>query len=198
MADLSHVLSEYDFILVGDRSGSMATEDMPGGRTRWNYMQESFVSFARDICKIDADGIGLVFFGAQVEAHDGVDAKKVEERFNSTSPRGSTPLAEALTAALAMAGKSAKKDFICVYTDGAPDDPEAVKRVIRDAAAKQNSDEDLTILFVQVGTDPGAARFLQTLDDGLNAKFDIVDAKSQAEADKFGSAAELIAAAIAD
>ena len=53
------------------------------------------------------------------------------------------------------------------------------------------------ILFVQVGDDASATRFLQGLDDNLKgAKFDIVDAKTVAEVDAFASTAELLLAAI--
>lgn len=198
---VSHdALTEYDFIVVIDASGSMSTEDMPGGRSRWQYMQETAESFCRDICKLDADGIGMVVFsGANVQTYDGVDANKVREVFQSRSPRGSTPLAEALTAAFQLAGKSEKKDFIIVFTDGEPDDKAAAARAITQQANKQANDEDLTILFVQVGTDGGATRYLKSLDDDLRgAKFDIVDVKTQAEAEAFASTADLVAAAIDD
>ena len=47
--------------------------------------------------------------------------------------------------------------------------------------------------------DIGAANYLRKLDDDLTgAKFDIVDAKTMAEAEKFPSTAELIVAAIND
>jgi len=194
----SSMLSEYDFILVGDASGSMAETDMPGGKTRWDYMQESMMSFARDICKIDDDGVGLVLFGgSNITSTDGCDAEKIKSMFAARSPRGSTPLAEALTAALKLAGKSAKKDFVMIFTDGVPDDEAAAAKVIRDASNKQDKDEDLTFLFVQVGRDAAATRYLQNLDDNLKgAKFDIVDTKTMAEAEAFATTTDLILAAI--
>jgi Mg-chelatase subunit ChlD len=173
---------------------------MPGGKSRWNYMQETATAFARDLSAIDSDGIGLVLFsGASVQSFDGVNADKVKEAFASRSPRGSTPLAEALTAALTLAGKSDKKDFIIVFTDGVPDDKAAAADVIRKASNKQESDDALTILFVQVGRDGEATRFLQKLDDDLTGcKFDIVDAKTMDEAEKFATTADLVIAAIND
>lgn len=200
MNAIETTLSEYDFIVVIDASGSMATEDMPGGRSRWKAMQETAEQFVRDITKIDADGIGLVVFsGTGTDSFDNVGVSKVTEVFQNRNPRSSTPLAEALTAALKLAGKSDKKDFILVFTDGVPDDEAAAAKVIRDAANKQETDDALTILFVQVGNDAGAAAYLEKLDDQLTGcKFDIVDAKTMAEAEKFNTTVELIAAAIAD
>lgn len=193
------LLSEYDFIAVVDKSGSMSTPDM-GGRSRWAYMQETLVSFCRDLQAIDSDGIGVVIFsGSGQVKEDGVTADRIATLLESNRPSGSTPLAEALEAALSLAGKSAKKDFIIVFTDGTPDDPEKVKTVIKRQAASQATDDACTILFVQVGHDPSATAYLRSLDDALTgAKFDIVDAKTISELEKFSSTTDLIFAAISD
>lgn len=193
-------LSEYDFILVVDASGSMSTEDMPGGRSRWAYMQETAAAFARDLSKFDSDGIDLVIFGGpQVTSYEGVTVDKLTDAFATRRPMGSTPLTEALQAAFKLAGKSDKKDFIMVFTDGVPDDKAGAAKAIIAQSQLQASDEDLTILFVQVGKDTGAAAYLRELDDNLTgAKFDIVDAKTQEEAEAFATTADLVLAAIAD
>ena len=200
MADLQAVLSEYDFIVCIDASGSMGETDMPGGKSRWDYMQETCLSFVRDVEKFDSDGIDVITFGgANIESHQGVTSGKVKEVFASRSPRGSTPLAQALTAAFAAAGKSSKKDFVLVFTDGVPDDGAAAADIIKKQANSQDTDDACTVLFVQVGRDAGAAAYLRKLDDSLTgAKFDIVDAKTMEEAEKYATTAELIAAAIAD
>lgn len=193
------ILTEYDFIVAMDCSGSMSTPDVKG-RSRWETMQESVLAFARDLNKIDSDGLGLVLFGgSNIESYDGVSPEKLVEVFAGRSPRGGTPLAEALTAALKLAGKSDKKDFIVVFTDGVPDDKDAAAKVIRDQSNKQETDDACTILFIQVGYDSGATSYLKMLDDNLKgAKFDIVDAKTIEEAEKFASTAELIIEAIND
>lgn len=193
-------LSEYDFIVALDASGSMSTEDCPGGVSRWAYAQETIGAIARELGKLDSDGIDVVVFsGSRVEAFSGVTADKVADVFASRSPMGSTPLAQALTASFELAGKSDKKDFILVLTDGVPDSQEDAKRVILEQANRQQADDELTILFVQVGRDAQATQYLQQLDDQLTgAKFDIVDSKTVAEVELFGSIAELLVAAIND
>lgn len=193
-------LSEYDFIVCIDASGSMSETDMPGGKSRWDYMQETALSFVRDVEKFDSDGIDVITFGgANIETHQGVTSQKVKDVFASRSPRGSTPLAEALIAAFAAAGKSSKKDFILVFTDGVPDDGAKAAEVIKKQANSQETDDACTVLFVQVGRDAGATAYLRKLDDSLTgAKFDIVDAKTMDEAEKYATTAELVAAAIAD
>lgn len=193
-------LSEYDFVVVVDKSGSMGEEDMPGNRSRWDYMQETALAFTRDICKIDSDGIGLVLFsGTSVVSEDGCDASKVKDVFGNNRPGGSTPLHLALEAAFKLAGKSSKKDFVIVFTDGVPDDGNKAAEVIKRQANSQETDDACTVLFVQVGRDAGAAKYLCSLDDDLKgAKFDIVDAKTMEEAEKFASTVELVLAAIND
>jgi len=192
-------LGEFDFICVVDASGSRDDVVKPGSsRTRWQAVQESAEQFARDVGKFDSDGIDVVIFGgSNVTSHTGVTADKVKEVFATRSPRGSTPLAQALTEALKLAGKSDKKDFIVVFTDGGPDDKAAAADVIRNAANSQESDDSLTILFVQVGDAREATSDVRGLDDNLKgAKFDIVDAKTVDEVDAFTSTTDLILAAI--
>ena len=192
-------LSEYDFIVAIDASGSMGTEDVKG-RSRWETMQETAEQLCRDISKIDSDGLGLVVFsGSNIESFDGVGVDKISEVFRARRPSGSTPLAEALTASLKLAGKSDKKDFVIVFTDGVPDDKNAAAKVIVNAANALSADDELTFLFVQVGNDPAAGAYLKKLDDDLTgAKFDIVDAKTMAEAEAFATTADLVIAAIND
>ena len=199
---MSHALSEFDFIVAIDTSGSMGEPVKRGSnQTRWEAVQETAMTIIREIEKIDEDGLGLVLFGGpNVDSFDGVTADKFREIFASRSPRGTTPLAEALTAALKLAGKSDKKDFVIVLTDGEPNSRADAIKVICDQAKAQGRDEDLTFLFVQVGDDAGATAFLQHLDDGLQEKynlpFDIVDVKTVDEVDQFPSSAELILHAI--
>jgi Mg-chelatase subunit ChlD len=193
-------LSEYDFIVLVDSSGSMSNPVKAGSaKTRWESMQESVMAFVRDIEKFDSDGIDVVQLGGQNKVWQGVTSAKVQELFSTIRPMGTTPLAEALQEAFKLAGKSDKKDFIIVFTDGEPDDKNAVARAIIAQSQLQETDDALTILFVQVGDDAAASKFLTDLDDNLKgAKFDIVDAKSMAEAEAFPSTAALIEAAIAD
>lgn len=194
-------LSEYDFVILVDKSGSMAEPVKAGAsRTRWEAVQESALQFARDVGQFDSDGIDVVVFGGStIDSHTGVTADKVKEVFAQYSPRGGTPLTEALAAGLKLAGKSDKKDFIVVFTDGVPDDKASAAKLIIEAANRQETDDALTILFVQVGDDGSASAFLKKLDDDLTgAKFDIVDAKTVAEVDAFATTTDLILAAIND
>ncbi len=192
---------KFDFIVAIDISGSMGEPVKSNSNTtRWESVQESAMTLIRDVEKHNSNGIGLVLFGGRnIKSFDNVTSDKAREVFASTNPRGSTPLAEALTAALNLTEKSDKKDFIIVFTDGVPDEKEDVTNVIIQAANARESDDSLTILFVQVGDDHAATAYLKTLDDELkNAKFDIVDTKTVHEVDAFPSTMDLILATISD
>jgi Mg-chelatase subunit ChlD len=200
MSVTQQMLSEFDFKVLIDKSASMGTEDMPGGRSRWAYMQETAEQFCRELDKVDADGIDVILFsGASILPFRNVNAAKVRDLFSDNAPRSSTPLAQALQVAFDQAATSSKKVFILCFTDGEPDDKEAVKKTLIAQSNKQEKDEDCTVLFVQVGYDAGATRYLKTLDDDLTgAKFDIVDVKTIDEAEKFASITDLVVAAIDD
>lgn len=181
----ANTVSEYDFVIVLDASGSMA---MPStrfqGKTRWQEAQESIFGLASILANYDSDGIDIVVFGGSVETHEGVTPDKVAEIFTNRSPRGGTPLAEAIQAVDKL-NTDGKKAVALVFTDGVPDNEAAAAEAIIAASQKQEKDEDFTILFVQIGDDKDATRYLQKLDDSLTgAKFDIVDVITSEEADK--------------
>jgi len=177
--------SEYDFVIGLDASGSMAgASTRYPGKSLWQEAQETIFGLASILGQYDADGIDIVVFGGGVEVYEGVTADKVAEIFSKRSPRGSTPLAEAIRQIDAL-NSDGKKAVAIIFTDGEPDDRAAAEAAIIEAAAKLEKDEDFTILFVQIGNDKGAEAFLEHLDDGLTAaKFDIVDAIKAVDADR--------------
>lgn len=197
MTDIQR-LSEFDFIIAVDASGSMGETDTANGLSRWESAQETVTAICRDLQKLDSDGLDVVLFsGSTVTSFPGVTVDKVKEVFASRSPRGSTPLTQALQASIELAGKSDKKDFIIVLTDGVPDSSETARELILAQANSQTADDELTILFIQVGRDAAATQWLKQLDDNLTgAKFDIVDAKTVEEVEAFATTTDLILAAI--
>lgn len=191
-------LQNHDFIVLIDFSGSMASTDAGKKGTRIERVKESVVGLVGELSAVDEDGIDLITFGGETITH--IAGVKNTEILNTVFARrvsGGTPTAEALTKAFEVAGKSDKPDFIVVFTDGEPNNRQAVKDLLIKQANSQDTDEELTVLFIQVGDDASAGAFLAELDDGLHTKWDIVDTKTQAEADAFPTLAALIEAAIA-
>ena len=179
------MLENRDYTLIIDKSGSMATTDQKGGRSRWVAAQESTLAVASKCEQFDPDGITVYLFSGRFKRYDNVTSSKVTQIFRENDPSGSTDLAGVLKHATdsyfeRKAARQTKPngETILVVTDGEPDDRKAVMKVIIEASRRMERDEELAISFIQVGTDQQATRFLKVLDDelqGAGAKFDICD-----------------------
>ncbi|MGK7894248.1 MAG: VWA domain-containing protein [Xenococcus sp. (in: cyanobacteria)] len=179
------MLTNRDYTLIIDKSGSMTRKDQRGGKSRWQVMQETTFALASKCEEFDPDGITIYTFSGRFKRYDNVTADKVDLIFSENEPSGRTDLAGVLQDALndyfqrKTSGQAkANGETVLVVTDGEPDDRKAVMRNIVEASRKMDKDEELAISFIQVGNDSDATKFLKILDDELQsigAKFDIVD-----------------------
>ena len=179
------MMSDRDYTLIIDKSGSMSTPDQVGGKSRWDIAQESRLALARKAEQFDPDGITVYVFAGRFKRYDDVTSAKVTQIFLENDPSGTTNLAGVLQDALnnyfqrKAAGKAKPNgETILVITDGEPDDRKAVFEVIIHATRQMERDEELAISLIQVGSDAQATKFLKALDDQLQsvgAKFDICD-----------------------
>ncbi|MBD2165478.1 VWA domain-containing protein [Calothrix membranacea FACHB-236] len=179
------MMSDRDYTLIIDKSGSMSTPDQAGGRNRWEIAQESTLALARKCEQFDPDGITVYVFSGRFKRYDDVTSAKVAQIFQENDPAGTTNLAGVLQDALnnyfkrkAAGTTKPNGETIIVITDGEPDDRKAVFEVIINATRQMDKDEELAISIIQVGSDPQATKFLKALDDQLQsvgAKFDICD-----------------------
>ncbi|MBD2451684.1 VWA domain-containing protein [Nostoc sp. FACHB-152] len=179
------MMSDRDYTLILDKSGSMSTPDQVGGRSRWEIAQESTLALARKCEQFDPDGITVYLFSGRFKRYDDVTSAKVAQIFLENDPSGTTNLASVLQDAInnyfqrKAAGKTKPNgETILVITDGEPDDRKAVFEVIIQATRQMERDEELAISMIQVGSDAQATKFLKALDDQLQsvgAKFDICD-----------------------
>jgi vWA found in TerF C terminus len=179
------VLENRDYTLIIDKSGSMATQDQKGGRSRWFVAQESTLALASKCEQFDPDGITVYVFSGKFKRYENVTSSIVGQIFRENDPSGTTDLASVLKHATddylqrKAAGQTKPSgETILVITDGEPDDRKEVMKVIIEVSRRIDRDEELAISFIQVGTDAQATRFLKVLDDELQsagAKFDICD-----------------------
>lgn len=179
------MLEDRDYTLIIDKSGSMATTDQKGGRSRWVAAQESTLALASKCEQFDPDGITIYLFSGRFKRYENVTSSKVTQIFQENDPSGTTDLAGVLKHATDnyFERKAARQtklngETILVVTDGEPDDRKAVMKVIIEASRRLDRDEELAISMIQVGTDQQATQFLKVLDDQLQtagAKFDICD-----------------------
>ncbi|MBS9390955.1 MAG: VWA domain-containing protein [Dolichospermum sp. WA123] len=179
------MMSDRDYTLIIDKSGSMSTPDQAGGRSRWKIAEESTIALARKCEEFDPDGITVYVFSGRFKRYENVTAAKVAQIFQENDPSGTTNLASVLQDALnnyfqrkAAGTTKLNGETILVITDGEPDDRKAVFEIIIRATQQMEKDEELGISMIQVGSDPQATKFLKALDDQLQsvgAKFDICD-----------------------
>ncbi|MEH2222544.1 vWA domain-containing protein [Nostoc sp.] len=201
------MMSDRDYTLIIDKSGSMSTPDQMGGRSRWEIAQESTLALARKAEQFDPDGITVYVFSGRFKRYDDVTSAKVAQIFLENDPSGTTNLAGVLQDALnnyfqrKAAGKTKPNgETILVITDGEPDDRKAVFEVIIHATRQMERDEELGISIIQVGSDAQATKFLKALDDQLQsvgAKFDICDTVTLDDLEEM-SLADVLSNAITD
>jgi len=201
------MLENRDYTLIIDKSGSMATPDQKGGRTRWVAAEESTFALASKCEQFDPDGITIYTFSGRFKRYENVTSNKVMQVFRENDPSGTTDLASVLKDATENyfkrkdAGETKPNgETILVITDGEPDDRKAVMKVIIETSRRMDKDEELAISFIQVGKDPHATRFLKVLDDEMQsagAKFDICDTITMDEMEDY-SLSEVLLNAIID
>ena len=201
------MLENRDYTLIIDKSGSMATPDQKGGRTRWVAAEESTFALASKCEQFDPDGITIYAFSGRFKRYENVTSNKVKQVFQENDPSGTTDLASVLKHATEnyfqrkTAGETKENgETILVITDGEPDDRKAVMKVIIETSRRMDKDEELAISFIQVGTDPHATRFLKVLDDEMQsagAKFDICDTITMDDMEDY-SLSEILLNAIID
>ena len=176
-------LANRDYTLIIDKSGSMMTRDQKNNKTRWEAVQESAIALASKCEQFDSDGITLYLFSGKFKCFENSNSAKVAQIFQENEPSGGTDLAGVLKQATEAhfqrksAGKG-RPETILVVTDGEPDDQKAVMKVIVETSRRLDSDNQLALSIIQVGSDAGAKRFLKMLDDDLTkagAKYDICD-----------------------
>lgn len=194
-------IENRDYELIIDKSGSMETTDCKG-KSRWDAAKETTIAFAYKMSKLDPDGITIYTFANSFKRYDNVTPDKVEQIFKENEPGGGTDLGGVLKDSLSKyferkTSGTSKPTTMIVITDGEPNDKNHVVNEIISAANKIDVDEELTLSFIQIGSDSAAGAFLKSLDDDLQAKgakFDIVDTKTFEEVENVGITETLLAA----
>lgn len=173
-----------DFTLIIDKSGSMSY-DSGHGNSRWQAAEEATFGLANKLNELDPDGITLYTFNAKFRRFDNTTPDKVASIFKTEEPGGSTALHLVLEDAFnnyftrrANGKAQPNGESFFIITDGIPDEESLVAKAIVNASKKLNTNSEMSLTFVQVGSDSHAADYLKQLDDDLEkegAKYDIVD-----------------------
>jgi hypothetical protein len=176
-----------DYAVLVDASSSMRMIDgyvigqAESRQDRWDQAREALEILLPQVVKKNEDGISLYFFSTGYQKFTHVkSAEVVTDKFRSTRPKGGTQLAEALKDAVISDNRD-RPETILVITDGAPENRKAVEQVLVDASEATEFDDDLRVVFVQVGTDAQASKWLNTLDERLGCPAGVVNATTTAE-----------------
>lgn len=155
----------------------------------WAQAEAALVFLADAAVAEDPDGISLIFFDYEVvEEQDVKTTERVMQLFSTFQPRGTTHLDKALEIAV-KPDTIGRAETILVITDGAPGPEQEIRRNVEDvivqAARQLCRDEDLSISFIQIGSNSCADKqngiptcadeYLKYLDDDLQGKYDIYD-----------------------
>lgn len=182
--DINEIVNNRDYTLIIDKSSSLNTDDGMG-KTRWEIAQESTFALAQKCDELDCDGITIYLYSGRFRRYDNVTAEKIKNIYAVNEPMGKSDLKSVLQDALEnyfqrkVSGEAKPNgETILVITDGIPDEPKEIIKLIIDATHKVDNGEELGISFIQVGKDRKATEYFKALDDLLEeagAKFDIVD-----------------------
>jgi len=203
--NVESIVTNRDYTLIIDKSGSLTTDDGTG-KTRWEIAQESTIALAQKCDELDLDGITVYLFSGRFKRYDNVNADKIREIYAQNEPMGKSDLKSVLQDALdsyfqrKAEGKAKENgETILIITDGIPDEPKEIIRLIIDASQKIDRDEELGISFIQIGQDTKAKEYFKALDDLLQeagAKFDIVDTITMDDLEKMSLTDVLLNAVI--
>lgn len=176
------VLGSYDIAIVIDKSGSMSSNDCPGGMSRWDWCREQMLGFARQTASVFRQGIDILLFSSEFQAFPNTNFNAIKTVFANNRPSGGTQMSEPLEAVFNEHFRkrdqfgNTKKLIVEVISDGEPSDRGQVAAAIARATQRMQKPGEITVSFLQIGNDGGSA--LNYFDNNLmrdGAMEDIVD-----------------------
>ena len=177
------LLGDRDYTMIVDNSELMAKNNED--QNLWLMIENATLAIANKCEAYDLNGISIYLYADTFSIFKHVNAHQIAHIFQTNLPKGKSQLAPVLKAAIEDYfqrrtlgfSKSNGETFIVILASR-PDSPEAVEDIIINAANQISHDEELAILFIQVGLDEKLRELLIKWDSNLQAngaKFDICD-----------------------
>jgi hypothetical protein len=163
--------------------------------TRYDNLIKCAVYLIETMLKHDKDGaIPVIFFSSRIDHQVVTSPAELVQAFKNHPPNGSTNLLQALEMSFAKYAGPSESVLFVVFTDGQPDpgQPRPIKNLIRQRLTTADpTGNRLNVLFIRMGDDPSAIRFLQDLDDCQEIG-DWVDTKADNDVYRLGPESLLI------
>ncbi len=171
-------LLNLQLVFLIDISGSMEETDVDpegvgkdgllgrGKWTRFDNMVKILRNMTSELLKFDKDGkLPCFFFNNAVSKIEITDPNVLIAQVRRYKPGGSTAMHLALYEAIQEVNDIDNYLFV-VFTDGVPDDTNAVSRFLQNEIHRRDPKGDrLNVLFLRFGDDSGAIKFLEDMDD---------------------------------
>lgn len=198
LKDQLDIIAKRNIAVVVDRSTSMKEDDCPGDRSRWEWCQDQAQFFSRQTAGILNNGITLALFSRDFDIYPNVTVDQVRYIFSNTKCKLGTKPERPLRAILGsyLSGPMTKPLSIAVVSDGEPNDPEELAQLITETTWRMQNPNQISITFLQVGTEDDGTKILNALDHHLvrqGAKYDIVDHRNFYELQRMGLMGAIVA-----
>lgn len=199
-AQAEQILAEYNFIVLIDRSGSMAeTEngfplfcppdpaDPNPQSTKLTWVKDNIKTFADFLRSRTKGPVKLIPFNASYTVEVVSSPADIPRIVDNLRPEGGTNLTAALAHGVALALAENRKQMVVVMTDGMNNIGNMELTMIE--ATKVVPPGQVVVSFIQIGSDKGGIDAVANLDTGLISKgatYDMVDAKYFSDVKQYG------------
>jgi hypothetical protein len=175
---------DYTFILARD---AKLLTTMPGLRKKWKIAEKSIIALAQKCEQLNADGINIYIATTPLQKYENETSDALVKLFQHPYATSELNLLATIQTVLEnyfqrkANGKTKENGkIIIVILDSEPADRRGLIKLLVKTTQQVDNNEELGILFAQVGEDPITKGFLQALDNNLakaGAKLDIIDTK---------------------
>jgi hypothetical protein len=215
-------LAAHDIVLLVDKSGSMGRTDCklpelgmssvftrfspgPSGEfmSRWNWCLEQTTRMSNQTQQAIPEGFSVLLFDSHYAIYPHVDSKQLVDIFAKNTPIGGTELTAPLVATFEdyfrrkqLAKNKVKPLVVGIITDGGPENPQAVRKVIVSTIFRMHHQSEITVVFFLIGGKvTGGEAFIDYITISAiaaeGAPFNIVKAVSFEELQRIGLARAL-------
>lgn len=178
-------LQNRDYTIILARSDRQNLNTPPGLESQWLLAEKSIINLAKQCEQFDPDGITIYIAASPLVKYEHTTSADLVKVFQENYAIQHLNLVETLAAALNdHFERKENRSIIIVVLDSEPENRRKIIKLLVEATNKMDKDEELGVMFAQVGEDVITRGFLTALDDDLHragAKFDIVDTKMLGE-----------------